>query len=547
MTSIQQPKGSRHVLFNAILIFSASIILFIGLTSELNIYDEALAIVGAERILIGELPYSEFWTIYAPGQFYLLAGFFSIFGSSILIERLLTIVIYIGMGWAWLALARKIHQGRSRFVALMVLAAWIAIIPLFGRAIPTALLFCYLSGFFLFRHFDTKGIKDILWAGFFLGVAALFRHDIAGFLFGAIFQAVFFFSLSDERVKENNISSKILFGLKRASMVIVGLTPMLIPLFFLLGLVGIEKLWQDLVIVPLDIFDDYRSLPFPDPIKALDTIVYPLFQFWRALLFYTPLTIFVITVLGIVYRVKKKITILNSPRFWIEITAFNFGINLLNTAMVRSDLEHTLPAWTGAILCILVILDWIKNNYTRGVITVLAFLFIGGYPFLQILDHVLELNNSEKIIVSGSPVFPASVDKKNAVEYFALLDAIKQNSDIGDHLYSGVADHTDFVLNDMMVYHLTFTHPATYYHELHPGITTTLLTQNKIFSQLDSTKPSLVVLTDFGGSKEANMSSKIKTPDIITPYIKSHYTLIRKFGNYTLYARNADVMNTTLP
>lgn len=539
--------SGKHILFNFVLISIAALILFFGLTAEMNIYDEAITLVGAERISYGEQPYSDFWTLYAPGQFYLLSGVFQIFGSSILTERIVTVLTFILMAWAWLAIARRVHPGRSRFVALMVLAAWVAMIPLFGRAIPTALLFSYISCYFLFRHFESYAINHVFWSGFFLGMAAMFRHDVAGFLFGAIFQAVFFFSLSNPEAINMRFGPKILFGLKRALVTVLGLIPFLIPLLLLISNAGIEALWTDLIAVPMTVFREFRSLPFPDPIDALSSESYPIFQFWRAILFYIPAVIFITVIVGIIIRVKKKLLKLNGPRFWIEITAFNFGINLYNTAMVRSDLEHTFPAWTGAILCLLVIFDWMMNQYARGVITVLAFAFVGGYPMLQLLDHFLELRNEEKVIAADRSLFPASLNSDGAKEYLELIEAIRLNTEPGDYLYSGIKDHTDFLINDMMIYHLTETRPASFFHELHPGVTTPLLMQNRIFSDIDSTAPKLVVLGDFGRSREDNKSKNLKTSDVITPYIKSHYTKIQKFGNYTLYARNNELFDFPIP
>jgi hypothetical protein len=92
-----------------------------------------------------------------------------------------------------------------------------------------------------------------------------------------------------------------------------------------------------------------------------------------------------------------------------------------------------------------------------------------------------------------------------------------------------------------MIYHLTDTRPSTYFHELHPGISTNLLAQNRIFKQIEEAGPKMLVLTDYGGSDEPNQSSQIKQTDIIRPYIKSRYTKISKFGDYIVYVRDDKV------
>ena len=74
-------------------------LIFLALNSNytFNIYDEGVAVTGAMRILHGEIPYRDFWTMYAPGQYYFLAGLFKFFGQSLLIERIFSVLILWGI------------------------------------------------------------------------------------------------------------------------------------------------------------------------------------------------------------------------------------------------------------------------------------------------------------------------------------------------------------------------------------------------------------------------------------------------------------------
>lgn len=51
--------------------------------------DEGIVLQGAQRILTGQVLYRDFFSFYTPGSFYWLALFFRIFGSSILVSRML--------------------------------------------------------------------------------------------------------------------------------------------------------------------------------------------------------------------------------------------------------------------------------------------------------------------------------------------------------------------------------------------------------------------------------------------------------------------------
>ena len=57
------------------------------------LYDEGITLYGAELILEGNIPYCDFWTLYPPGVFYLLAIGFKIFGINLAVQRMLSAII----------------------------------------------------------------------------------------------------------------------------------------------------------------------------------------------------------------------------------------------------------------------------------------------------------------------------------------------------------------------------------------------------------------------------------------------------------------------
>ena len=72
----------------ALLAVVSGLLVLATLREPLIIYDEGIVVVGAWRVMHGDIPYRDFWTIYAPGQFYLLAALFRLVGPSLLAERL---------------------------------------------------------------------------------------------------------------------------------------------------------------------------------------------------------------------------------------------------------------------------------------------------------------------------------------------------------------------------------------------------------------------------------------------------------------------------
>ena len=51
------------------------------------IYDEGFALTNALRVLRGDLPFQDFWTVYPPGTSYVLAMFFSLLEPSLEVSR----------------------------------------------------------------------------------------------------------------------------------------------------------------------------------------------------------------------------------------------------------------------------------------------------------------------------------------------------------------------------------------------------------------------------------------------------------------------------
>ena len=66
---------------------AAAVFVTLCMDREVNVYDEGLILFGAARVMDGAIPHRDFYTLYGPGQFYILAALYKIFGASVLIER----------------------------------------------------------------------------------------------------------------------------------------------------------------------------------------------------------------------------------------------------------------------------------------------------------------------------------------------------------------------------------------------------------------------------------------------------------------------------
>src|SRR5256885_1074587 len=62
-----------------------------------TLMDEATLLVYPELVLKGKLPYRDFETFYGPANIYTLAGFYSVFGVGIFVERTVGLLYHLAI------------------------------------------------------------------------------------------------------------------------------------------------------------------------------------------------------------------------------------------------------------------------------------------------------------------------------------------------------------------------------------------------------------------------------------------------------------------
>jgi hypothetical protein len=103
----------------------AVLYLIVCMNRNVNIYDEGFILFDATRVLDGDLIHRDFYSIYGPGQIYVLAALYKIFGASVLVERAwdttvrgcivaLVFVVVSKVASRWLALAAAAARRHSK-------------------------------------------------------------------------------------------------------------------------------------------------------------------------------------------------------------------------------------------------------------------------------------------------------------------------------------------------------------------------------------------------------------------------------------------------
>lgn len=519
---------------NYFIIFFSVILLASGLFIELNIYDEAIPLVGSELVNNGGNLYQDFWTIYSPGQFYFMSFFKSLGVESVFAFRVISLIISLGICSVLYLFARKFFTRFSSALIFFIPALLLSNANFFSRSILSSLLLAFLSVFVLFAYLREPKTKFLLIAGGLMGLTAVFRHDMGGYLFGMEFQAIFFASLSHAFAKDLPTKQKIIYGLKNALIFTSGLVFVLPIALYFIATVPFDLLWENLIKIPITIFREYRNLSFPNFEHLLSdlTTSTKIRMTWETIAFFLPLITYILTILSIIIRVKTKKLVLNGTQFWYEMTLFNLGINLYNQAMVRSDFEHAIPTFiVSVLLAFIFIKEYVPVKFRYFAMLIYTF-FVMSLPVSYKIKQIRETYSS--IDIKNNRAFLLNMKSENGETYTQLLNYIINNTNDDEYIYSGVSDHDDFMLNDVMLYYLTKRKCPNKYYELHPGITTQDNVQSEILNSLIDKDVRLIILLDSSSNGEYEIK---ENKNILDNYINNNYKLEKTINQYKIYIK----------
>ena len=423
----------------------------------LNIYDEGIIVYGATRIMRGELPYRDFWTQYSPGQFYTLAALFTVFGKTILVERLWDVASRALLSVAIYLVASQLSSRITALFAWALSVIWLAYYGFFGYPIFQGLMFSFLSLYSVLRSLTSDQIprRDLIAAGVFLGLTALFRHDMA--IYVGVSEVIVLIAFA---ISQHTSDTKPGFAPQKA-MQKPGLFARLYPVLatalviitpaalFFLFTTPIHELAQQLFIFPLIEFPKVRDLPFP-----------PLTGSAQNLPFYLPFLIYGLAVLVVVVRMAHRQTVnlelahglriakdwpdekltQDRARYWGALLIILFGLFGFNQARVRSDLIHTPHFFLAAIALLPFIFHGFRQadksgSFILSIFVILMALILMTEP-LNWHKKMLEQRAKSLLLLSESP--PIATGALMSYEQRFLVKHLQQTVKPGDMLYIGL-------------------------------------------------------------------------------------------------------------
>jgi len=500
-------------------VFVLSLIFFLfGSNLDVNIYDEGIALVGAANILNGKLPYVDFWTLYSPGWFYILALWLLVFGKSIFLVRVFTILINTLNVFLAYKLSTKLQNDKS--FALLI---WIAICslyslnPFYARNVPLSLA---LSLCALYLLYSSQKYRFVL-VGFSIAFLFTIRHDFSIYVFSIVI--ISFFA---------DYVSKRVFDWKGILSFFISFS-----IFFLLYLSILEcngvltEYFRNSFLFVKENFAETRSIPFPNPIQIVFTknigIFSKLNQVWEGTIFYFPFfTLFLFT-FYLLLSLKNHRGIESSliPLAG-AVLLFSFQ------GMVRSDFEHIFPAIFFSLILFSKLLEVIFTEKGKA-----KFVLILLVILLSVPPGIKKINNtvvafSSRSVPLYSPYAKFIRIRASDSTYNNLLRYLETNCK-NKNIFSGTIRHDKIYINDVMIYYLTGKTPPTKYYELHPGLATSEFIQKQIIEDLILNNVYEIVLYQSNiYEQQRYLGSKV-----LDDFIQKNYYFIQQFGNYYLLTK----------
>jgi hypothetical protein len=514
----------------ALLFAGAALLSGVTMLNGIQPNDEGLMLTAAARIADGQVPYSDFWWFYPPGQPYLLAGLWELFGPSLLPWRVVRVLCDAGV--AVLAHALAVRGGASPRLAL---ATWLA----------AALAMAYPSGPHPFPVVLVLALAALLVfedrplaAGVLAGVAAAWRLEFAAYLGLGIVLA---YAL--RREGERRGFDATTFARDSGRFAATALTVALLLFAPVVTAAGLDDSWDLLVRYPLEDFSDYQSLPFPldydGPLNTGSLGGFLSDSAENLLLFYLPLAL----VLGLAGALLALALRFRRER-WSQVATVVFALGTAHYLLTRPDVFHAAPL----AVMVAVLAAWAiagrreAQDSARRLIalagTVLAAAGL-GYAIVEGLDRRwLELRTDYAELrlpaADGARVREAAREPlERAVRH------VRERVPPGRPIYVATRRSDRVTSGHPLFYVLAERHNPTRYDIQAPGVVTSAPVQREIVRDLSRTRTPVVVrwTAPLTAAPEPNLAGESSGVTVLDDYLRRAYRPEASFGSFVILER----------
>ncbi|HEY2122655.1 MAG TPA: hypothetical protein VGH07_03595 [Chthoniobacterales bacterium] len=556
-SAVEQPKNSRESVIKATLVFLMSyLILFIGMSLSPNVYDEGIILTGAMRVVAGQMPHQDFYANYGPGQFYLIAGLFKLFGQSVLVERLYDLFLRaLVVALVYLIASSYCRRSIAACTAIVTVLWFFSLNEIGGSAvIPVSLLSLVASILVLPVFLHPISAKRMLGVGAVAGLAGLFRYDTGLALLGVAACAVAIaicLRMSGTLNRLKNFASTFWPCLP-------GFAAVTLPaLLYYLSRAPFHPFVYDIILYPSKYYHRSRNLPFPRiDLKGLDNIAV-----------YLPIAIVGIAMYVVVARRLQArrsgasgLQNMAAEQKWhgFLITFGLIALVMYFKGIVRVSPVHMYLSILPSLLLIAVLYQHRRTLPRRiGIsIAVLMYLSVSAGVLSALREirvlHKVHSSLPESIVADASRTSPEiraiwCKDKNPLTEGICFLPSddrirtiefIESHTKPDQYLFVGLPKHDRIFANDNLIYFATQRLPATKWSHLDPNLQNTYDIQTQMVNEFERNVPPYIVLdSEFKSMNEPNDSSRSSGVTLLDDYIHSKYQHVESFGDFSIWQR----------
>ncbi len=506
-----------------------------------NVYDEGIILVGAMRIMHGQVPHADFYTNYGPGMYLSLAGLFSLFSPSILTERAFDTAVRALIAVVCFAIARKCRLGFAAHLAYALALFVLGLAAFYGSASFPALLCILLS---VHALADTsaleKNARAPFLAGLALGLATVFRYDFGLAALGLELCFLFLFS----RARRASDPEQGAFLRRLLLPCLLGLSVPVLPMLAVYAARdAFPALFFDMWRFPAANYLRMRGLPFPG--------VWQLRATPSDILVYFPPLVWGIVTIHLLFKEKTSLATGLGPgvtalvlRQATPLLLVSLSMVLFAKGAVRVSLLHMAPSVVVAGLALA--FPWrdaLKSPGLRR--TAVCILWLGLAARLGVVAPVslAALKQHDRTTASQSltELLPPRLDpfvlSQHRVRAIAYIDA---HLDKDKTLFVATGRHDKVFINDLAFYFLADRLPATKWAHYDPGLQTSLAVQENMVRELtEADVPYVVVDTSFDTVREPNASAASSGVTVLDAFLGRTYSPVASFGPLTVLKKNA--------
>ena len=543
----QALPGVDRALLTA-LVGLAVIAQWLWMDASVGPYDEGLMLFGADRVLRGDVPYRDFWTLYGPAGFYIEAALFRLFGETALVGRGLDTAIKAAIvGLTFLIVQRFGRRALGAAAAVLVLGLLIYLrnygVPLFP-AVCASLLAVHA----LHDVAENSSRRAALVAGIAVGVAILFRHDLGAY---TLIGCLVFFARGGAAVPGDRDAGRRRLALRFGAGVLGVVGPVALVL---LWVVPLHDLYVNLVRIPIVVYPQVRALPFPSLVDAASEFVRQ--RSFNALgppVVYLPLAATLAAIASEMLRRRDDTTSAAPPATALTLQL----LLLLNVLFFAKGLVRVSPLHMGASLVVSVILVAATAARARHALWRNGLLGIGALacaglvakPFVSAGERIAHsgASTSEALLsdrwISHAPMLcrDAPVPRLRCLrvdkDRLTVARFLLEHGGRGQRVYIGTGRHDRLFLNDVTLYFAAEAVAPTRWHDLHPGVQTTRETQAAMIREFEASPLAYVVInTEWDDRQEPNDSARSNGVTLLDDWLRGRFRPVLQAGSLTVLA-----------